>query len=966
MTRWLRTGLKLSVLLLTLVALLTITATAILRSSQFKDWLLAKVSRHSGFTVRAKSLDFRLPLTFIANSAEVTEPGQFHFSTLRLGAHINPWSRTVDKLVIHQPVLSLDIDTITKSSATGSTANILRDLFVENGTFTLKRGDQTVLDLTRINLRAQDLNLGARSGMTLSAEVPQLNGTAELRVSGQPRDFDAQIMLHPKPSNSLLGRREPATRHEPLRLRLKVRAPPGQPLDALIEGKFHGLEWAGNKLTGSLNARASLDDKFTMATFTSEIVMADLFDSLGALPIKLPHGAMSVSLAGSYALSKKILVLKELQLSAPFGNGVGDGQVDFGMEPTIVTAKITLRDLPLAILKENLPAPLRRWSYQGLGRLTLDMRGPWHSLLVKGIAQCNSLQLRGEKIAAATIAITAPFEWTAPSLRFKKAKLRATKVVYAPKQRWRAALEHLQVESSLDYRTDQPMIRLYGHMETAGANFHSPDSSKAGENIRFHGPFELTANGEKQTTRIAGKFSADSGEILWDKFFGDFKSQNPILDFDVEYMRDSDGLNCRRCHWSLAQIGRFDVTGIIERLTKSPLLSLQVGSGNFSPRGFFEFFLRETFNRHYPVLDKLAIGGQIAFQLQVDGELDALSAAGKMSLKGGELRAKESGWRIGPIALDLPMQIDLAQSKATARAAPPTGTLTIDAIRFAGQNIGPIAITLSLAHNALRLHQPLRLDLFGGSLEIDNLYWPDLLHDPKRVSFSAETKQVKLEELTQAMNWPRFSGTLTGSIPEVHSADNILRTRGEIRAELFGGRMRMSKLQIDNPFSSLASLKLDAKLNDIKLEQLTQTFAFGRISGILEGTVENLVLTDGQPSELSADLHTVDRGVEQRISVEALNKITVLSSGENAGALYGGLAGFFDSFRYSKLGFRATLKNDHLTLRGVESLNNQELLVVGSFLPPTVNIVSHTQNIAFSELVRRLRRINKTDKPNVK
>ncbi len=88
-------------------------------------------------------------------------------------------------------------------------------------------------------------------------------------------------------------------------------------------------------------------------------------------------------------------------------------------------------------------------------------------------------------------------------------------------------------------------------------------------------------------------------------------------------------------------------------------------------------------------------------------------------------------------------------------------------------------------------------------------------------------------------------------------------------------------------------------------------------------------------------------------------------SGESAGALYGGLASFFDSFRYSKLGFKATLKNDRLTLRGVESDGDKELLVVGSLLPPTVNIISHTQNIAFSELLRRLERI-KSDKPEVK
>ena len=134
----------------------------------------------------------------------------------------------------------------------------------------------------------------------------------------------------------------------------------------------------------------------------------------------------------------------------------------------------------------------------------------------------------------------------------------------------------------------------------------------------------------------------------------------------------------------------------------------------------------------------------------------------------------------------------------------------------------------------------------------------------------------------------------------------------------------------------------------------------------MQGTIDDLVLTDGQPSQLRADLHSVERsGVDQRISVEALNQITVLSSGQEAGALYSGLAGFFDSFRYSKLGFKATLKNDRLTLRGVESEGDKEYLVVGSWLPPTVNIVSHTQSIAFSELLRRLERI-KSDKPEVK
>ena len=126
------------------------------------------------------------------------------------------------------------------------------------------------------------------------------------------------------------------------------------------------------------------------------------------------------------------------------------------------------------------------------------------------------------------------------------------------------------------------------------------------------------------------------------------------------------------------------------------------------------------------------------------------------------------------------------------------------------------------------------------------------------------------------------------------------------------------------------------------------------------------MITEGQPARFHAQVETVERpDSSQWIRVEALNKISILSSGQDSNVLYGGLAGLFDNFRYSKMGFRASLRNDRLTLRGVESRDGKEFLVVGTLLPPTVNIISHTQEIGFSELLRRLERIT-TEKPQVK
>jgi hypothetical protein len=228
---------------------------------------------------------------------------------------------------------------------------------------------------------------------------------------------------------------------------------------------------------------------------------------------------------------------------------------------------------------------------------------------------------------------------------------------------------------------------------------------------------------------------------------------------------------------------------------------------------------------------------------------------------------------------------------------------------------------------------------------------------------SIQTKDLQLQRLTENLGWYRFGGTLAGSIPQVEWAENSLRSRGEIRINVFGGRIRIGTMEVEQLFSSIPSVKLDASFQNIQLEQASETFAFGRVSGILEGTVNDLVITAGQPSQFRTDLHTVDkRGSSQWISVEALNKITVLSSGNDAAPLYAGLGGFFENFRYSKMGFKAVLRNDKLTLRGVESKDGKEYLVVGTFLPPTVNIISHTQEIGFSELLRRLQRIKQSEK----
>jgi hypothetical protein len=793
-----------------------------------------------------------------------------------------------------------------------------------------------------------------------------LNGEVEMRVTGQPRNLDTEIVIRPKQSQGLLARPKPKEAiSELVRLRAKLHAPENQKAGATIDGKFQDLTIGNGKISGELDAQMEIDAGWTVAAFSGHAALTDFSKAIQAQALQLPTGKATANFAGTFALPSKTLSLKTVELASPLGTGAGEGQLKFDPQAHISTLKVNVREIPLASFNALLPAPFSQWSYQGKGLLELDVYGVFDALVVKGIARSDTLQVQSDSVSATNVTIAAPFEWISSSLRVKEAKLNATKVVYGAKDRWRGSAERMQARASFAFKANEP-LKITGQFTTAGGKFSSPDSSKAGDHLTLGGPFEITFLPGKDSTSVKGKLIADTGELLWGKFFGDLKTPRPVLEIEGDYFRGVDRLDCRRCNVNLVNVGSIDFTGSVDQVTQTPALRLQARSANFSPGGFFDFFLREAFKVQYPVLDNLAVGGQMAFQLQLQGPFDALAANGELSLKAGELRVKPKDWHIGPIVLQLPFQVRLSETKKESTGGAQIGRLSIEGARFGKQTVGPVTATVSLSNNGLRFYQPIRLGVFGGEIEIGNLFWPDVVGDPKQVSFSAEAKRLRLEELTEALNWHPFSGTLTGSIPKVQSTGSLLQTHGDIQAEVFGGRARIGKFEIENPFSSLASIKLDAKLNDIHLEQVSQTFEFGRISGILEGSINDLVLIDRQPSEFRVDLHSVERsGSEQRISVEAINKITVLSSGQNAGALYGGLAGFFDSFRYSKLGFKATLKNDRLTLRGVETRGDQEFLVVGSFLPPTVNIISHTQNIAFSELLRRLERI-KSDQSNVK
>ena len=252
----------------------------------------------------------------------------------------------------------------------------------------------------------------------------------------------------------------------------------------------------------------------------------------------------------------------------------------------------------------------------------------------------------------------------------------------------------------------------------------------------------------------------------------------------------------------------------IERLTQTPNLHIHARSDNFLPGGFFEIFLRETFNRQYPILEKVVVSGHMAFQLQAQGSLNALTAAGEVTLKNGDVRAKSKDWQISAVTLNLPFQVSFAGAKAAGKPTGQAGMLLVQSARFGSQTLPPVSAAVSLFNNTLKVTQPVRLAVFGGTIEINNLLWPNIIINPKELSFSASASRLQLVDLTRALAWPALSETLTRRFRRCIRLKNSCAPPENSRRP-FRRAFEIAKLEVEEPFSTLASIKLDTKIRSI-------------------------------------------------------------------------------------------------------------------------------------------------------
>lgn len=255
------------------------------------------------------------------------------------------------------------------------------------------------------------------------------------------------------------------------------------------------------------------------------------------------------------------------------------------------------------------------------------------------------------------------------------------------------------------------------------------------------------------------------------------------------------------------------------------------------------------------------------------------------------------------------------------------------------------------------LLEPVRLPVFDGAINVQELRIRDAGLPSMQVQFTGEIEPISLAEISKAFGWPALGGFVTGRIPAVEYKDDTLSFGGDLEAEIFDGIVRGSNIKLSDPLGRWPRLTADLALENLDLETITSTLEFGAITGRIEGRLDRLELFAWAPVAFDAWLRTpaTDRS-RKLISVDAINNIANVGGTAGTGvaaAMQGGLLRFFSRYRYKQLAIRCVLEDDVCQLSGSPIAGNRYYLLEGAGLP-RVDIIGNSGRIQWSELVDQI------------
>lgn len=280
----------------------------------------------------------------------------------------------------------------------------------------------------------------------------------------------------------------------------------------------------------------------------------------------------------------------------------------------------------------------------------------------------------------------------------------------------------------------------------------------------------------------------------------------------------------------------------------------------------------------------------------------------------------------------------------------PATALSWDKLGLYGIKLGGADSQWQTRDGVLTLTAPVDVPVLGGQLHMHDLTWQPDARKGQGLQTALSVTGVDVAQLSAALGWPQFSGTLAGAIPKLRYRDDRVELDGGMTMNVFDGFVDVTQLSLKHPFGDKPAMTANVSMRHLDLEALTNVFDFGRITGHLDGDIEGLHLVDWKPVAFDASVHTDDTG---RISQKAVQNLDSLGGGGVTGGIQGAFLNMFDTFRYKHIGLSCRLHGDVCDMRGLKPKDDGYLIVQGRGLPH-LSVVGHQHRVSWSTLVKRL------------
>jgi len=290
--------------------------------------------------------------------------------------------------------------------------------------------------------------------------------------------------------------------------------------------------------------------------------------------------------------------------------------------------------------------------------------------------------------------------------------------------------------------------------------------------------------------------------------------------------------------------------------------------------------------------------------------------------------------------------------------------LTVRDGQVLGIPLGAFAADFQLYPRGIRLLAPVEVPVLDGALRAAVLRVEAGVEGP-RVDFEGGIRALSLEQLTEALGWPPFAGTLSGVIPRVRYDRGVLAVDGRLLVQVFDGDLVLRDLEIRDLFGPIPVLEMGAEIRRIDLDLLTRAFDVGRIEGRLSGNLSDLVLVDWVPRRMNLTLATPEEHPgRRRISQRAVDNLTEIGGGLQA-ALSAPFLRFFDDFPYRRLGIGCALEGDRCRMSGVADRADGSFVLVEGRGIPHLQVIGYTREVDWPVLIQRLQAVRGRQDPAV-